>query len=241
MSDDLIFIMLRNIPNEKFKNIWIESYNSIRKFYPTKFIYIIDSTENKEYIENIETTNCIVFNSEIPNGRLFAPYYYYLKYLSKYKKAVIIHDGIIFQQCINFDSIELKFLWHFETHEYDNTPVGFDIINNLENNEELKYLYQSKKWYGTLGCMIVIEYNILQKIQEKYNILKLSTVITNKEYACEFERILSVLCYSEYNFNNTTSLFGDISNMEWGLQLNNYLENKEKYSNYPLVKIFGAR
>ena len=51
--DEYGFIIIRNVNNEIQNEFWIESYNSIRKFYPNTEILIIDNNSNKSFLKDI--------------------------------------------------------------------------------------------------------------------------------------------------------------------------------------------
>lgn len=235
------FIMLRHIENDIHNNFWIESYKSIRQFYKNK-IYILDNNSNFDFINyNFELENCEVIKSEIPQTRLFAPFYYYVKYIND-TKTVIIHDGVIFREHIDFDNIDkVKYLWHFETHLYDNYNLEINMLKNLNNSQKLIDLYHNKQWNGCMGCMTFITKDFIMELQNNYNLLNLTTLINNQTDAIAFERILSVLCFDRFNLSNK-SLLGDISNMVWGYNLDClYKERKENIISKPIVKLFGGR
>jgi hypothetical protein len=110
------FIILRHVNSFSSNCYWKESYNCIRRLYPTTQIVIIDDNSDPSHINNddIELNNCIIINSEYPGRGELLPYYYYHKY-KWFDKAIIIHDSAFLQKYIDFDKIEdkIKFLWHF--------------------------------------------------------------------------------------------------------------------------------
>lgn len=247
MTDDLIFIMLRYIENDYHNYHWIESYKSIRKFYNNCKIYIIDSNSKKSYIENNEILeNCEIINSCIPNSRLYTPFYYLIKNLiSNYDTAVIIHDSLIINNYINFMDInKVKYLWHFETHLYDNKSLELRQIEHLNNNKELIKLYNELNWHGCLGCMLVIKKNFINEIENKFNLSNLVNIINNKDEAISFERVISILCYYLYpQIKNDISYCGDIKNMIWGYSYRQYIKDRDNNNliTDPLIKLFLGR
>jgi hypothetical protein len=234
--------MLRYVDNPKFAQEWIECYTSIRKFYTNK-IYILDSGSVPSMITNIPLENCEVINNYLPNARLFTPFYFLLKSGIAYNNAVIIHDSVIFQRHYDFsDTKDVRFLWHFDTHEYDNYNITHVMTRHLNNNCSILDHYSRKNWKGCLGCMTVITYDFLNKLEVDYKLTELSVCINNKEYAIEFERLLASICYMNSNtLSHNPSYFGEISNNFWGLTLSEYKRRQHEFKDLPVVKLFCAR
>ena len=243
----LIFIILRHVSNEYHNNHWVECYKSIRRYYTDK-IYIIDSNSNSNHLNNNneKIENCEIINSILPNGRLFSPFYYLLKQIIYgYDTAVIIHDSLMINQYIDFLNInKVKYFWHFETHLYDNINLELKQLNHLKNYDNLINLYNSKKWYGCLGSMLVIKSDFINDIENTFNLSILSKIINNKDDAISFERTLSVICYYLHpDIVNDLSYGGDIKNMIWGYNYNEYIIDKKnnKLNNKPFIKLFLGR
>jgi hypothetical protein len=237
------FIIIRNVNNESQNEYWIESYNSIRKFYPEVDILIVDNNSNKTYLKNIDLYKCEIIESEYPESRHLSAYYYHNK-LKKFNKAIIIHDSVFVNNFYDFSNIKnIKFLWHFETHLYDVYGDEMYLIDNLKNNEIIKNTYLKKQWNGCLGNMSIISHSFLNMLNEKYNFLNLKTIIKNNAHQCAMERIFPVLCYIEdEEINKVSSVFGDITTLKWGYTYNNYLEDKNNNQLInSFIKTFAAR
>ena len=243
VNSELIFLIPRHVGKPEHSQLWIEQYSSIRKFYSDARIVYIDNNSNKEFLTTppFELQNCDILESEIPEARLFTPFHYYIKYYSNYKRAVILHDGFFFHQNVDFSDVQdARFFWHFTTHAYDKKETAKYLFNLLTNSEHLYPYYLKKKWWGCLGCMIVIESQFILRLQEKYNLLALSNVI-NTLNTCEFERTLGCLCFYESEaVRNRPSFYGNCSTMIT-TPFTDYIENKDKYLHLPVMKIFNYR
>lgn len=238
-----VFVILRSVQSEYFNNYWLECYKSLRKYYPDTDIKIVDNASNPEFLKcPFELERCEVIAAEFPQTRLYSPFYECLK-LSGYDVAVIIHDGIIFNSHVDFTSVETaKFLWHFETHEYDNHALERRMIETMNRSSQLMQVYNSNAWYGCMGCLTAMNLNFLQKLQEKYTITNLIPLVNNQTDAIAFERVLAVLCYTEHPELATDPSFeGDIRNMDWGYTWDDYIQNPRKQEDKPFFKLFGAR
>lgn len=236
----LCFLLIRHVSVPHFDNLWIAAYESIRKFYPDTHIKIIDN--NSTCASLYPVVNCEIIKSQYPESRLYSPFYEFLK-LEGYSKAVIIHDGLIFNKYIDFNVMEnVKFLWHFEINKYVNHNLEIQQMNALDNNEELFTMYNSKTWLGCLGCLTVIDKHFIDQLESRYVISRLATIIKNQEDAIAFERVLAVLCYTAYpTLKDAPSIEGSISNMIWGYRYNDYINNPSAQDGKPFFKIFGAR
>jgi hypothetical protein len=243
MSDQFIFIILRNVTSEYFNNYWIECYKSIRKFYPNTPIKIIDNTVNESFITcPFVLENCEIIKPENKDLRLYSPYYEFLR-MNHYSKAIIIHDGVILNSFIDFSNInKVKFIWHFETHDYDDINLEKQLIGKLTNTNILNEIYDRKQWFGCMGCMSIITRDFIQILEQKYSISNLKDYIHNQNDAMAFERVLAVLIYAEYpEIVKDISIEGDIKYMLWGYTYANYIENPEKCKNKKIFKLFGGR
>ena len=72
-----VFIILRHLRNIRDNDLWISSYNSIRRFYRNKIIIIDDNSTVNTL--NGKLINTEVIKSEFPGAGEILPYYYFLK------------------------------------------------------------------------------------------------------------------------------------------------------------------
>lgn len=243
--NDFVFILLRHVNYDEANLFWQEAYTSIRKFYNNKII-ILDNSSNKNLIKtNINLVNCEIIDAKYPQNRLYSPLYYFLTEELDYSKAVIIHDGFIFNDYIDFNQIEdVKFFWHFGSHCPSQKHREVQQLNVLKNNEELFKLYNSNEWKGCLGCALVISKKFINTLDEKFNLKSLTNIINDQEDAISFERILAILCCKEKpSLINDPSILGDVSEMAWGYRWHQYVSdrNNNTLPNKKILKIFAAR
>jgi len=236
----ICFLMLRHVSNPDYDKWWIATYKSIRTFYPDTHIKIIDN--NSTCVSTIPLVNCEIVQAKYPKSGVYSPYYEFL-HIDGYSKAVIIHDGFIFNKYVEFSNIHnIKFFWHFEDHWWDDNNSIVPLFNVLDNNKPLLDLYESKAWNGCMGCISVIDKSFVNLLEEKYKISNIAPLITDKSGATAFERVLAVLCYNEYtDIKHAPSLEGDIRNLIWGYTYNNYIQNPSAQMNKPFFKLFGDR
>ena len=154
LSDDYTFVILRCVRKEKFSELWINCYNSIRKFHPNNKIVIIDNNSKYRYIQKIKLENVeLIQHNENRSGEIL-PFYYFLK--KKWSKYIIyFQDSMFLNRPLCADKLNVenfKFFWHFYPGVHDNKRVIPYQLDKLSNNEELHELFQDRtKWFGNFG------------------------------------------------------------------------------------------
>jgi|LakMenE18May11ns_1017448.scaffolds.fasta_scaffold9913329_2 hypothetical protein len=232
--------MLRKVTSPEFDTFWIESYRSIRRVYPDVHVKILDNKST--HASTIALENCEIVEAEYPNSRLFCPYREFLK-MDGYSRALIIHDGFIFNRAIDIESVRnVKFMWHFETHEYDESQLILRQLKTLNRSDDLIRTYKSSAWHGCMGCMAVITKDAIQMLESTYGLSRLVEIVDNKKDAIAFERTLAVLCYHAFpELPSDPSFEGDIRNMIWGHTYKKHMERPSRVDDKPFFKLFGAR
>jgi hypothetical protein len=242
MDTSLVFIVVRNIQTPQFNLFWQECVKSIRRFYSHP-IYIVDTGSNSSLVStNISLENCTTVESKYPGTYFFSGYLFLLDILDKFDRAVVIHDGIIFQQQMEFNAVKnIKFFWHFETHQWDNCQLEEAYLQTLPYSDELLSLYRAKwAWFGCFGLITVIEKSFLQHLHTVYNLPEIGMKFKSKDDAMAMERVFAVLCYREYpELRNDVSFQGDFRNLRFGYDWNCYINKVD--SDKPVIKLFGQR
>jgi len=234
------FIMTRHVISEETNKYWNTAVKLLRTFYPLNKIVIIDDNSNKQYLDSdFPYANVIIIESEYPNRGELLPYYYYLRE-KFFDNAVILHDSVFIHKKINFDKLngdEIKVmpLWNFKLDK-ENITNTLRIIDKLKNASVIRkkivlediLLMKHDKWFGCFGCQTYINHNFLKKIEEKYNITNLTSVILCRDDRCCLERIFGCIFFIEnYTFlSKYNSIFGNImTDQKWGLTFKEYIEN----------------
>ena len=104
------------------------------------------------------------------------------------------------------------------------------------NDPELLDFYNNKKlWKGGVGAMTIISHNYLTFINKKYDFSKLLDKILNRYNRCSFERVFACLLQKNHKMD---SLFGNIHwYCKWGITF----DQKDKYNDLPLIKVWSGR
>ena len=254
--NDYGFIITRHVNSELTNKYWNNCIKCIRYFYPYRKIVIIDDNSNKDLVisfhnyENIE-----IIESEFPGRGELLPYYYFIRN-KFFNNAVIIHYIVFFHTLVNFEKligINVMPLWYFYS---DNECVSNSttLVDALTNSTEIKnkLTLHNKilgidkfNWFGCFGSQSFINYDFLMYLERKYNLSKLTNVITCRKDRCCLERILGVIFYSEYPFiTKKKALLGNIFKYQKfsGYSYENY-ENDIKNNRLPrpIVKVWTGR
>ena len=86
-----VFVILRHLRTTRDNDLWISSYNSIRKFYTNKIV-IIDDNSAINTVDG-KLVNTEVIKSEFNGAGEILPYYYFLKYKWA-DRMVFLHDSM---------------------------------------------------------------------------------------------------------------------------------------------------
>ena len=227
------FIILRHVNNQLTNKYWIESVNSIRKYYPENNILIVDDNSNYNFITDEILYKTIIINSEYPKRGELLPYYYYL-HNKLFDVAVIIHDSVFINKKIDFSVDKYKLLWSFE-HEWDQIGDEMRMIN-MFNDLELNNFYNNKQlWKGCFGGMSIITHDYLTYINNKYPIYKLLDCVLDRFNRMSFERVIGCLLQKE---GKKEVLLGDMHTYDdWGITFNQI----DKYRHLPIIKCWTGR
>lgn len=238
MSNNIGFIILRHVNSSITNRYYLTAYNSIRKYYPENKIVIIDDNSDYSFINQDEENNLYnttIFRSEFKGRGELLPYIYYLEY-KFFETAIILHDSVFINSKLNLDINNYKFIWEFE-HDSDNNNEELRMIRYLNNSLELEQFYNNKHlWKGCFGGMMIINYDYLKKLDDRYNIKLLIEAIHCRNERCYFERVIA--CIMQIN-EIQPSLLGNIHKYcNWGIK---YSDNILVNSSLPIIKVWTGR
>ena len=208
-----VFVILRHLRNPKDNDLWISSYNSIRKYYTNKII-IIDDNSSVNTV-NGKLYEAEVIQSEIGGAGEILPYYYYLQ--NKWADVMIfLHDSMSLLRPFRDEELnhDVVFHWHFTSNGFDDNRKIKNYLLLLQNNKELVefYLNPQSLWKGCSGATTIIDLHVVEYLEQKYQLFTMLPMsIKSRKDREAFERVLGVILYYEQLVNDTNcSNFGDI-------------------------------
>lgn len=209
-----VFVILRHLRNIRDNDLWISSYNSIRKFYTNKIV-IIDDNSSINTVDG-KLVNTEVIRSEFNGAGEILPYYYFLKH--KWATTMIfLHDSMFINRLISNEELEdnIKFHWHFEKSYTSDVSKVNTYLSQLYNATELEEFVSNPNavWNGCFGATSICDLDLLEYLDIKYKLISnLVMLIRTRKDREAFERILGIVLYSEKRFiyDSKCSNFGDI-------------------------------
>lgn len=209
-----VFVILRNIRSVRDNDLWISSYNSIRKYYTNKIV-IIDDNSTLNTVDG-KLFNAEVIRSEFPGAGEILPYYYFLKFKWA-DKMIFLHDSMFINRPFRDSELEgrIKFHWHFTSNGFDDYRKINNFISLLKNNKDLTAFVADPdvKWQGCFGATTIIDFDLVEYLDEEYSIFKnLTLTIKTRKDRETFERVFGILLYFEDLVNDSNcSNFGLIT------------------------------
>jgi hypothetical protein len=207
-----VFVILRHIRTTRDNDLWISSYNSIRKFYTNKII-IIDDNSSINTVDG-KLSNTEIIKSEFNGAGEILPYYYFLKYKWA-DRMIFLHDSMFLNRSFRDTELEgdIKFHWYFDANNSDYRKIT-NFVSMLTNNVELQAFTTDPdtKWYGCFGATTICDLATIQYIEEEYKLFSVLTLaIRTRKDREAFERVLGIILYYEGIFDNENcSNYGNI-------------------------------
>lgn len=240
--DNLGFVMVRHIQDRPTSQYWFRSYQSIRKYYPSAPIVVIDDDSKPSFVDHElekSLSNCRIISSEFPKRGELLGYYYFWKH-KWFQKAVVIHDSVFLHSRMDFGSCKnVKFLWHMEDKQDDNVERERIFLRDL--GQQYVHLYESKEyWKGCFGVMSVINHDFLCKIADIFVLLPM--IKSHSDRSC-LERVFAVMCFYHHPpLMRNISVMGDIQEyaLPRGYDFQTYQEEEEENKRHfpALVKVW---
>lgn len=245
----IVFVVLRHT-SKHYPNTyetWLECYASIRRFYDNHIIVIDNNSDynimNRYDLRDEHLINTTVIKASYPESRLFSPFNELLLINIQYDRVIIIHDGVVFKKYVDFSLFNnIKFIWHFDTKQWDDANLIEQQLLVLNNNTSLIETFRQKTFTGCMGCCCAITKECLHALEEKHKISALKSIIDNQEKAIAFERVFAILAVVNFpDILNDISFLGEVGQMLWGYSYNQYIENQLNLEDRSIVKIFFGR
>lgn len=250
-NNSFVFVILRHLRNTRDNDLWISSYNSIRKFYTNKIVIIDDNSAVNTVDGKLNNTEII--KSEFNGAGEILPYYYFLKYKWA-DRMIFLHDSMFINRTFRDTELQgdIKFHWYFnitgEVHDFRKIN---NFLSILKNNTELQaYATDTDtKWYGCFGATTICNLKTIEYLEEEYSIFKnLVLSIKTRKDRETFERVLGIVLYYEGILtDDNCSNFGNIMSYPNAFDSNNMnyetanVVLKQKGYDTAIIKVWRGR
>ena len=194
-NQSYVFVILRHIRHTRDNDLWISSYNSIRKYYTNKIVIIDDNSQVNTV--NGKLVNTDILTSEWNGAGEILPYYYFLQYKWA-DKMIFIHDSMFLNRPFRDSELEdsVRFHWHFHPTKEDKKLETY--LSLLHHSKELVSYASTSKWMGCFGATSIIGLEVITYLEEQYALFSQLTVAIRTRADRElFERILGIILFYE--------------------------------------------
>ena len=208
-----VFVILRHLRTTRDNDLWISSYNSIRKFYTNKIV-IIDDNSSINTVDG-KLANVEVIKSEFNGAGEILPYYYFLKYKWA-DRMIFLHDSMFINRPFRDTELDnnIKFHWYFNKSKEGDFRKIINYVSMLTNSTELQAFATDPDttWFGCFGATSICDLATVQYLEEEYKIFSnLVLAIRTRKDRETFERVFGIVLYYEGIFNDDNcSNYGDI-------------------------------
>ena len=212
LDKSYVFVILRNIRTTRDNDLWMASYQSVRRFYTNKIIIIDDNSDINTV--NGKLVNTEVIRSDYNGAGEVLPYYYFL--INKWAdRMVFLHDSMFLHR--RFTDAELngavRFHWHFSNGDMRNDRKIGTYLSMLPNHEGLlEYANQpNNTWNGCFGGTSIVDLDIVTQLEEAYSFFStLVLSIKTRKDRETFERLFGIVLHYRSMIEEPFSNFGNI-------------------------------
>jgi len=244
-----VFVILRHLRTTRDNDLWISSYNSIRRYYTNKIVIIDDNSSINTV--NGKLVNTEVIRSEFNGAGEILPYYYFLKFKWA-DRMIFLHDSMFLYRPFRDSELEgdIKFHWYFNSSEFrDDSKINL-YLSLLRNNQDIVDFYSNPDsfWRGCFGVTSIADYSIIDFLENKYGLFSsLVLHIKTRKDREMFERLFGIVLFYEKLVNVNCSNFGLITDYPGAFESeNNNLETafhilQQRGYNTAIAKVWRGR
>ena len=215
------FIVAACLRTEVHKESLSCCLNSIKQFHENISIaVVIDYTSEQKYIiEVIKEFPTVIFEINTPAVPADMLLLYYFKLRRYFQKAILLQDSMTVISKVDITKThDLDYLWHFNNHRvhwhtimepdtefnrqhkiitHDNL-VEYCISNLIKPEDFKTYCIQNYhdkyKWSGCFGCLCIIDYDFLCKLDAESSIIDLMSQMKDNRLRRAIESLFSLAC-----------------------------------------------
>jgi hypothetical protein len=195
--------------------------NSIKEFHENvSIVVVVDYTSEQQYIsELIKEYPTVIFETNTPSVPADMLLLYYFKLKKYFQKAILLQDSMAVISKVDITKThDLDYLWHFNNHRvywhiiaepdtefnrqhkiitHDNL-VEYCIYNLIKSEGFKTYCIQNYhdkyKWSGCFGCLCIIDYDFLCKLDAESSIIDLMSQMKDNRLRRAIESLFSLAC-----------------------------------------------
>lgn len=241
-----VFVILRCMRKEEDRELWRRCYTSIRYFYESANIVIIDDNSTIEDEFDSRVLNTTILKSDFAGASEVLPFYYFLKHHWA-DTMLIFHDAMFLKRPFKTSELTdtVKFFWDFSDHQTDDDAKIEELLKFIPESQALKALNKEKNaWNGWFGLAGIINWSLLKALDDKYGIASLLVnFVKTRDDRMAYERIVALALFNEQLVTQTNcSAFGSIHNYpgSWQAGFEWQMANKHLYP-YAVMKTWAGR
>ncbi len=211
-----VFVILRHIRQPSDNELWISSYNSIRRYYTNRIVIIDDNSQLNTVNGKLYETDIIV--SDYAGAGETLPYYYFLMHRWA-DRMIFLHDTMFLYRPFKSEEVDTdaRFHWSFQVKE---GQTGVDpegrirpFLSSLRNHKELVATLSARDpWRACFGVAMTVGLPVVEAIEDKYKLFStMVMMIRNRKDREMAERLVGFVFFHEkYVTAETCDNFGDI-------------------------------
>jgi hypothetical protein len=241
-----VFVILRCMRNEADKELWRRCYSSVRYYYKSAEIVIIDDNSVIEDEMDSKVIGTTIIKSDYTGAGEVLPFFYFLKHHWA-DTMIILHDSMFLKRPFVPKELSdtLGFFWHFSDHRTDDNAKIEELLQFIPEGHTLKILNKQKDaWNGWFGLSGIISWTILKDLDDKYGVASLLVnFVKTRDDRMAYERIFGLIAFNEQLVTKTNcSAFGSIHDYpgSWRADFEWQIKNQHLYP-YAIMKTWSGR
>ena len=193
-----VFVLLRHLQKPSDNDLWISSYNSIRRYYTNRIIIIDDNSQLNTV--NGKLYQAEVLTSDYAGAGETLPYYYFLMYRWA-DRMIFFHDTMFLYRPFRAEEVdtEARFHWSFENKDTTIPTRLNSFLPSLRNHGALLAdVDHPERWRACFGVAMVVGIQVVERLEEKYKLFStMPMMIRNRKDREMAERLVGLVMFHE--------------------------------------------
>lgn len=207
-----VFVLLRHLQKPSDNDLWINSYNSIRRYYTNKIVIIDDNSQLNTVNGKLYQTD--ILTSDYAGAGETLPYYYFLMHRWA-DRMIFFHDTMFMYRPFRAEEVDTDARFHWSFLNKDTTSIVRlkSFLPSLRNHEALLAdVDHPEQWRACFGVAMVVGIHVVEAIEEKYKLFStMPMMIRNRKDREMAERLVGLVMFHEKIVSmDSCDNFGDI-------------------------------